>query len=189
MLTLDRVRGCFALLLTALMLPFFAAHARAQLAVYGTLGVVHVTNPTSTQTLAAGGTNPSYNGTGLQIGAYDTPLRSGPFALGGDVRGSFTTNKTETLLGGARASVAPSRSPFRIYIEALGGLFVRKNVYSNSSAGAAYEILGGVDVTARPHFDFRILEIGAGATSGSDAGAGSSKPSFFTVSTGAVYRF
>lgn len=115
---------------------------------------------------------------GPTVGLYhDNGL--GLIALGYDVRGSFlrrgnsagaSTNESLNLLEvGVRAAITPHVLPVQPYIEALGGyggLTTGQGTVRQSGSHAAYQFLGGVDLTFFPRLDWRVVEFSYGRLSG-----------------------
>ncbi len=123
------------------------------------------------------------NGLGLIALGYDV---RGSFLRRGDTHGSDSNESLNSLEGGVRAAVTPHVLPIKPYVEALvgyGGLTTGQGVTRESASHAAYQFLGGVDLTFFPRLDWRVAEFSYGRLSGlGDTYAPK------TISTGLVFR-
>jgi len=146
--------------------------------------------------------------TGGKVSAANTQWMFGPtvglyhdngfglLALGYDVRGSFlrrgnavgaSSNESLNLLEvGVRAAITPHVLPIKPYVEVVGGyggFTAGQGGARQSGSHAAYQFLGGVDLTFLPRLDWRVVEFSYGRLSGlGDAFAPK------TLSTGLVLR-
>jgi hypothetical protein len=170
----------------ALLVPSSQAHA--QVGVYGTLIATHVSNPTSAQSIAFGGTNTGYWTTGGGLGVYYDAFHLGPVSLGLDLRGS-SASQAKTGLGGVRLAIHPPVLPIKPYVEGLVGGTGTTTIYNGTATNFVYEIVGGVDYTIIPHLDVRAIEIGAGRISTGIATAPTGQSTLLTVSSGIALHF
>jgi hypothetical protein len=120
----------------------------------------------------------------------------GPVALGFDVRASFlghgdtngagSNESVKTGLLGVRGAITPHVLPFKPYGEALGGFGTvtgGEGAARTSGGHFAYQLVGGLDFTFIPRFDWRVVEFSYGRFSGlGDSYATKS------LSTGLVFR-
>ncbi len=172
------------------ILIFAAASARAQIGIYGKFDLTNYTNRNdNTTTLLHGG----------GVGIYDDFLHVGPVHAGLDLRGSLqsgTNLSYRNLLVGVRVGVKPPILPIRPYIQ--GSVGVGGTRYTGTTAAGitnvpyerklTYEVLGGIDLTIFPHFDFRAIELGYGQQSGVGSRSNTPATTLFLVSTGLVFR-
>ena len=123
------------------------------------------------------------NGLGLIALGYDV---RGSFLRRGDTHGADSSESLNSVEVGVRAAVTPHVLPIKPYVEALvgyGGLTVGQGVARESASHAAYQFLGGVDLTFFPRLDWRVVEFSYGRLSGlGDTYAPK------TISTGLVFR-
>ncbi len=107
-------------------------------------------------------------------------------AIGGDVRGSFLTGSGVKFdLGeiGPRVAFKFHPFPLQAYAEALGGVNHYVGGSENgapSSTNVQYQLLGGLDLTVFPRFDWRVLEYARTGGTGNLSGN--------AYSTGIVFR-
>lgn len=107
-------------------------------------------------------------------------------AIGGDVRGSYLTGSGVSMaMGeiGPRVAFKFHPFPLQVYAEALGGA----NHYVSGSGNGApsstdvqYQLLGGLDATFFPRFDWRVIEYARTGGPGNLSGN--------SFSTGLVFR-
>ena len=123
------------------------------------------------------------NGLGLIALGYDV---RGSFLRRGNTNGAGSNESLNTLEVGVRAALTPHVLPIKPYVEALGGyggLTVGQGAARESASHAAYQFLGGVDLTFFPRLDWRVVEFSYGRLSG----LGSTYAPK-TLSTGLVFR-
>ena len=155
--------------------------ARAQLGVYGTVTVEHVTGIQCLQVIC-GSNDGTISPLGGTAGVFYDFRQIGPVRLGADVRVSstlgnknaatyFNTAKPRifSALGGIRASF---RTPFvqlRPYVQGSVGL-ARSNINLPQDStgrvqyhsGLQYRGFAGADLAVLPVMDFRVVELGIG---------------------------
>ncbi|MBS1821609.1 MAG: hypothetical protein JST61_06500 [Acidobacteria bacterium] len=161
-----------------LFATFFVIHsspAHAQIAIYDTVG---------------GGTfNSAPNNLGVHhvIGAYiSNGFARHTISVGGDFRASLMGRDGyhyNTFAVGPRISFNPHVIRLHPYAEGLVGLANYKGGKNASSSNhLSYQIVGGMDATIFPHFDWRVVDLSYNATTGQDLRS-------FTAATGIVFRF
>ena len=179
-----------------------ATAAQAQLAVYGTVTVEHLSGINCLQTVCGSGDG-TINPIGGFGGVFYDFRTVGPVRIGVDVRaGSTIGNKNAatyfnsarprifSALGGVRASFKAPLPQLRPYVEGAVGLG-RSNIAVpqdssgrvNYNSGIEYRGLAGVDLMLLPAMDFRVVELGAGGLHNS----GSNYP-MYSISTGLVFH-
>ena len=139
------------------------AVANAQVGIYGLGSATHTKGQTPAAT-----SSPSNWLYGATLGVYDSPLHLGPIAVGGDLRGTFTTGGSQHLRGamiGPRVSGKAPVLPLRPYAQAsIGFVGVRSdpsgNLPTHYTSKFSYGVLGGLDVTVLPLVDLRVIELG-----------------------------
>lgn len=155
-------------LLTALAFaPSSQAHA--QFAVYG-MGSGAILSATPTIPGSTVPANAGFSAGGFTFGAYDDFVKAGPVRFGLDGR-YFTQsssnsnaygNKIHGGLVGARLALKLPILPLKPYIQAeAGGVGTNYGVNAATTSSSAWQVNGGVDLTAFPHLDLRA-EYGGG---------------------------
>jgi hypothetical protein len=174
-----------------LFIAISSAAANAQIGFYGKVDSTRV---------SAG--NPNYEPTGWYVGpgagVYYDFLRSGPIAIGGDLRGNLAwgnQQKYRSALFGLRLAVRVPGLRITPYVQcSVGAGGASHNLIGNS--GTAYTtklqslVIGGVDYAVASHLELRVIEAGYGKMSGVGSGPGPAPASsLFTLSSGLVLRF
>jgi len=161
--------------------------AKAQVSVYGTVGVTNYGYAFNNNGL-------TYNSDRVGFGAgvtYNFPIQS-RLTAGIDLRGAITPSATGGGLGAAslRFGFVPQHNPFKPYIQIGGGFITAKVPASSFTVGkqtlttASLDLAFGLDLRITPSLDLRLFEIqGAGGSKGS------SKTGSAAISTGIVYHF
>ncbi len=168
--------------------------------VYGTLSIPHVSNlPTGSTCNTNGVCTEQYRsltvaGFGGGVTVRLVPL--GLVDLGVDFRGSDKpgTPGVQTGMVGFKVTAKPPVLHIRPYGQVSAGYFatstpnqsVPASTSNFSNKGAAYEVLGGLDLPLLPILDVRVVEIGGGQAFGLFNGKTSG---IFTVNTGLVLHF
>lgn len=179
------VRG---LVVVPALFLFLHLSARAETAVYGTVGVTNYGYAyDGNQNLIY---SPDHFGVG--VGAfYRFPIQS-RFSAGLDARFSDTPSSFGGNNGfvSARFGFVPTLNPLRPYLQ-IGMGYVHTNIPGfatpfspKSVTAAALGLAFGLDVRVSPTFDWRAIELGGGAGVNSSNSAGSA-----SLSTGLVYHF
>lgn len=167
---------------------FLQPLAQAQLGIYGKLEM---------NRLQANGTSSSTIFYGPAAGAYFDFLPLGPIAIGADLRGSYAWGDQfdyRSALAGLRLVVRPPLLAIRPYVQGSAGIAGTRASSGNSGYSmnftnkAAWEVLGGLDVTIFPHIDLRLPEIGYGRITGISGGSTATPTNTFELSTGVVLR-
>ena len=198
-----RVAALPLLLLTGSL--FTSSRAHGQVTAYVTFSPTHLSgvrdgntaNPSAGNTYAT----TSFWTPGVGGGVTLTVLPLGPVKLGLDLRGSTKpgTNGSDTAMLGVKLGANLPLVRFKPYVQASGGyLGTRTRIASGARAGTAasdrfiaYEVLGGVDYSLVPFFDWRLIEVGGGRgyNIGSATNAGNYQVTLFTINTGLVFHF
>jgi len=172
---------------------------------YGTASLIHANNvpsngtacPTSVVVSPCIATNQlnGINAPGVGVGATFNFVRTPAFNVGLDFRGSrhLNTNGADTGLAGFKLSVKPKLFHATTYLQVSTGYFGTTYTpsYSGATANANHYwsvvAFGGVDLPVSKRFSIRVLEAGAGHVTNSNYNV--ARPSFFTASSGLVYRY
>ena len=168
-----------------------SGRAEAQIAPYAMFSLSHYSG------LGVGpGTPPNQSGgmtaQGGTFGVYGDVVRSGPLALGADVRlmvqnSANSTpygNKVAGFLVGGRLGANTLVLPFRPYMQVeVGAVGTNNGTSFNRTTGFAYQFQFGGDFTLVPHLGLRI-EYGAGQVSQQ----GGVNHTLQTLGTGLVLR-
>jgi hypothetical protein len=192
-------------LLASTLLGAATAAAHAQLGVFGTVTLDHVTGIQCRE--ATCGTNDGkVSAVGGGFGAFYDFRSVGPMRLGATVRGDVTTGnknaaqfasepkpRVYSALGGVRLMYPVRLFHLAPYVEGAVGM-ARTNAANplpaNSNgrtvypAGLQFRGFAGVDLPLLPFLDFRVVELGAGAVRNS----GSTYP-IQSISSGVVLHF
>ncbi len=186
-LTMNRLSQ---ILRTFIPLVILAAATRghAQVGIYGTLNASHVDNPSTAQSISFGGKTTDYWSTGFGVGIYYDAYHLGPISLGLDLRGS-AAKQVKTGLGGVRLAIHPPILPLKPYVEGLVGGTNSTNIYNTANTNFVYQVVGGLDYTIIPHFDFRAIEIGYGKISSGITTASTPRSTLINVSSGIAIHF
>ena len=192
-----RLLATLPLLLSAM----FCLPAHGQFVeVYGTLSIPHVSNlPTGSICNAQSACTEQYRSlTAVGFGGGVT-LRLVPLGLvdlGLDFRGSDKpgTPGVQTGMVGFKVTAKPPVLHIRPYGQVSAGYFATSTPNAGGTAGtapfsnkgAAYEVLGGLDLPLLPILDVRVVEVGGGQAFGL---FNSKTSSIFTVNTGLVLHF
>ncbi len=201
-MTLRRPFSGYLKVLLVLVLLLFCSRTRASaqlFEVYGTLSVPRIsTLPTGDNCSLSGCTEQYRSVTVAGIGGGIT-LRLIPLGvvdLGLDLRGSEKSGGTgvQTAMAGLKATFEPPVLHLRPYGQFSFGYFATSTPNTSDldrgssfgNTGAAYEVIGGVDVPVTRILDVRAVEIGVGQAFGL---FNSRSSGLFTINTGLVLHF
>ncbi len=143
-----------------------AGGAKAQIGIYGAPAFARVSNSTPDPGIYAflGANSTSQVFSGVEVGAYDQLVHSGPVAAGVDLRGTIqkgaNAHLNEFLIGGRVQYNAPG-SRLKPYAEVLGGVggsrAATNPVYKSK---ATYGGFAGLDYQVGKYVDIRAIEVG-----------------------------
>jgi hypothetical protein len=193
----------FSLVIFALAIGLLATpllHAQG-VELYGTFSEIHANNvpsnglacPVNVVTCVAAPQLSGINAPGVGVGATFNWVHTPFVNFGIDFRGSrhFSTNGEDTGLAGFKLSVKPKLFHATTYLQVSTGYFGTTYTPASQSANVNHYwsvvAFGGVDVPVSKRLSVRVLEAGAGHVTNSNYNV--ARPSFFTASSGLVYRY
>ena len=175
-----------------------APMSHAQTGIYGIGGGARLAGPNVGADTAAGSTG-SFIAYGGTFGLYHNFGHLGPAGFGLDGRGMHASSSNSTAYGnkvsggfvGFRADLKPPAAPVRVYAQAeIGAVTTNYGRYASSSgsAGTAYQLQFGADLTILPHLDLRA-EYAVGQVFGSGSPLGTVNLNLQQFGGGVVFRF
>jgi hypothetical protein len=188
------------IVVVALSLASFAAHANAQTGLYLNPVAMHITNSVADKGTYAflGQNSTAQTFWGVNFGAYYDFKTAYPFKAGLELRDSDLHGSGAALnnfLVGVRFSGKPFDNPLKLYIEPVVGVGSSKAPFTAIRISKVeYGGFAGVDYETHHHVDFRLVEIGYASlitASSETIGASDVIPAsnILSISTGLVFRF